>query len=272
MREPATSPATAEPGAPELPSATEGAHVDRSTAEQSVHAVLGVPVDGDDTDDVLLDETAFLLSYSPRRRGPNWVEWRLTAEDTGHARRPSRFRADRALPRGLFRVQPEDYAHSAYDRGHLCPSADRNATTASAARTFVMTNTEPQLHELNAGPWEQLEEYERSRAADPERVLYIVAGGIFDETPKTIGRGVAVPRASFKIVVELARGQGASDVTERTPTVAVEMPNEPGVGRHAWQQFATSIDAIEADTGYDFLTAVPEGVQAVLEARAPREL
>ena len=52
-----------------------------------------------------------------------------------------------------------------------------------------------------------------------------------------------------------------------TATVAVEMPNEPGTGPRPWQDYVTSIDRVEADTGYDFLTAVAANVQAVLEAR-----
>jgi endonuclease G len=252
--------------------AGDGVRVDRRAAAMSIHAALGVPRDADDEDDALLDETAFLVSYNPRLRVPNWVAWRLEAEDLGHVRRHDAFRADDELPQGIYRVTPRDYAHTDYDRGHLCPFADRNGTPEGATRTFVMTNMEPQLHELNAGPWEKLEQYERSRASDPDKALYIVAGGVFDRNPKTIGHGVAVPRATFKIIVELSTGQGAKDVTTATPTVAVEMPNESGVGPRPWQDFVTSIDRVEADTGYDFLTAVAENVQAVLEARASRRL
>ncbi|HVW24376.1 MAG TPA: DNA/RNA non-specific endonuclease [Polyangiaceae bacterium] len=265
-------PPAAQHEAPAEPPPSDGVRVDRRAAAESVHAALGVPRDADDSDDTLLDETAFLVSYNPRLRTPNWVAWRLEAEDLGHVRRHDAFRADARLPQGFYRVTPRDYAHTDYDRGHLCPFADRSGTPEGASRTFVMTNMEPQLHELNAGPWEKLEQYERSRATDPERELYIVAGGVFDDDPKTIGHGVAVPRASFKIIVELSSGQSANDVTATTPTVAVEMPNEPGVGRRPWQDFVTSIDRIEADTGYDFLTAVAENVQAVIEARTPRSL
>jgi endonuclease G len=78
--------------------------------------------------------------------------------------------------------------------------------------------------------------------------------------------------ATFKIVVMLRRGQGARDVTPSTRTLAVEMPNERGVGGRGWTDFVTSIDRVEEDTGYDFLTEVPADVQAVIEARAPRRL
>ncbi len=125
---------------------------------------------------------------------------------------------------------------------------------------------EPQLHELNAGPWERLEEYERQRA-ERGAVLYIVAGGVFSAPFPTIGQGVAVPAANFKIVVVLGDGQKATDVADTTEVIAVLMPNERGVGEHAWTDFLTSVDAVEQATGYDFLDAVPEPVQRVIEAQ-----
>jgi endonuclease G len=276
-RSPATQPTGRKtPGAyrtaPGDAAPSSGMRVDRRAAATNIHVVLGVPHDADDSDDALLDETAFLVSYNPRLRAPNWVAWRLEAADIGSVRRHNSFRADDQLPQGVYRVTPHDYAHTDYDRGHLCPFADRSGTPEGASRTFVMTNMEPQLHELNAGPWEKLEQYERSRASLPDRELYIVAGGVFEDEPKTIGHGVAVPRAMFKIIVELSSGQGAKDVTTATPTVAVEMPNQPGTGPRPWQDYVTSIDRVEYDTGYDFLSAVAENVQAVLEARTPRHL
>jgi endonuclease G len=132
--------------------------------------------------------------------------------------------------------------------------------------TFLMSNMMPQVHELNAGPWEQLEQRERECAAH-RRELYIVAGGIFDAEPKTIGHGVEVPRANFKIIVELDHGQGAGDVTPTTRAVAVIMPNEATASVHEWTDYLTSVDRVEAATGYDFLPAVSEPVQREIEAR-----
>ncbi|HEX3596254.1 MAG TPA: DNA/RNA non-specific endonuclease [Polyangiaceae bacterium] len=269
---PRSSPGIPEPDDRETPHTNDRrARVDRETAARSIHVALGLPHDGDDSDDTLLDESAFLVSYNARLHDPNWVAWHLEASDLGHAHRHDSFRPDDALPDDVYRVSPHDYARTSYDRGHLCPFADRNGTTESARRTFLMTNMEPQLHELNAGPWEKLEQSERAWAIEPEAALFIVAGGVFDENPTRIGHDVAVPRATYKIVVVLRRGQGAKDVTLATRTVAVEMPNEPGVGRRPWREFVTTIDRIEADTGYDFLSSIPEPVQSALEAGTARD-
>ena len=234
------------------------------------HLPLGVPTDRDPSDDHLLDEHSFVISYNPAKRVPNWVGWRLDRSYLGHVARRNDFRPDPALSPEFYHVSERDYLHSGYDRGHLCPSADRQDSPEDNSATFVFTNMEPQLHELNAGPWEKFERYERERAERPGAVLYIVAGGVFSSPAPTIGQGVAVPAANFKIVVMLEDGQGPSDVTEQTEVVSVLMPNQKGVGEREWSAYLTSVDAIEAATGYDFLSAVPEAVQRVIEARSAR--
>jgi endonuclease G len=236
---------------------------------RSVHLALGVPTDRDPSDDYWLDERSFALSYSALKREPNWVAWRLDRSYLGHIKRRNDFRPDSSLPAELYHVTASDYLHSGYDRGHMCPSADRDDSSEDNSRTFLFTNMEPQLHELNAGPWERLEQYERWRAERGE-LLYIVAGGVFSTPFPTIGNGVAVPAANFKIIVVLHAEQEAPQVGPGTEVIAVLMPNEAGVGAHEWTDYLTSVDALESATGYDFLNAIPGPVQRVIEARIAR--
>jgi endonuclease G len=267
---PAT-PHTPDPGAASRHSGAPGrAREGEASSGLARHLPLGVPTDRDPSDDHLLDEHSFVISYNPTKRVPNWVGWRLDRSYLGHLQRRNDFRPDPALPPELYHVSERDYLHSGYDRGHLCPSADREDSPEDNSATFVFTNMEPQLHELNAGPWEKFERYERERAERPGAVLYIVAGGVFSSPAPTIGQGVAVPAANFKIIVVLADGQGPSDVSEETEVVSVLMPNQKGVSEREWTAYLTSVDAIEAATGYDFLSAVPEPVQRVIEARSAR--
>jgi endonuclease G len=150
----------------------------------------------------------------------------------------------------------------------MCPSADRQDSAEDNSRTFLFTNIQPQLHELNAGPWERLESHART-LVERGAQLYIVAGGLFSAPFPSIGNGVAVPAANFKIIVVLHPGQGQSDVDASTQLLAVLMPNQRGVGDHDWTEYSTSVDAIEQASGYDFLNAIPEPVQRVIEARTP---
>jgi endonuclease G len=233
----------------------------------SPHVTLGVPVDADPRDDILLDQREYVLSYNPEKLSPNWCAWRLDSSYLGQAGRRGDFRPDESLPFGVYRVTPHDYLHSGYDRGHLCPSADREASPDMNSLTFLMTNMVAQRHELNAGPWEKLEEHERRLALAPGASVELAAGPVFDPDPPKIGHGVAVPRATFKIITVLKNGQTALDVTDTTPVIAVIMPNGPDVARHDWSEYLTSVDEIERQTGYDFLTAVPDAVETALEAK-----
>jgi endonuclease G len=194
------------------------------------------------------------------------VSWALDARDLGPESRNDHFHADDGLPTGVYRVKPADYAKSGFDRGHLCPSADRTRSPDDNALTFLMTNMHPQVPELNRGDWKKLEEHERALAKQGHEV-FVVAGGVFGASPRTIGHGVAVPDAEYKILVVLAKGQGAADVNEQTPVIAVVMPNDASVKEHRWTDYVVTVDEIERQTGYDFLPAVPERIQAVIEAK-----
>jgi endonuclease G len=232
----------------------------------SLHLSLGQPRDQDPSDDVILDHGVFVVSYNPARLGPNWVAWRLVASDLGDVDRTDFFHSDPLLPAGMPGPTKLDYRNSGYDRGHLCPSGDRTASVAANEETFVMTNMEPQVHALNVGPWEKLETFERQLARE-DRQIFLVAGGLFDAAPTRLAGGEAVPRASFKVMVVLERGTGAGAVNEATTTFAVIMPNTEDVARTDWSDYLVSIDEVERQSGYDFLSLVAPGVQRGLEAR-----
>lgn len=260
------------PSAPSLPASPSSAP---SSIERSVHVALGIPKDGDDSDDVLLDKTEYVVSYNPRLNVPNWVAWHLDANDLGRTKRSGKFSSETALPSSFYVVQDSDYSRSGYDRGHLCPSADRTSSLDANRTTFVFTNIQPQIHELNSGPWEKLETHARELAGRGKD-LFIVAGGTFGPNPKRIGKDldpahrVAVPSANFKIVVVLDRhGQGAESVTASTPVIAVVMPNDRSTRDRDYVDYLTTVRDIERATGYDFHSRVPAAVQDAFESRRP---
>jgi endonuclease G len=233
----------------------------------SVHLALGTPVDADPSDDELMLKPEYALSYNRARNAANWVSWELNASYLGGVRRHrGRFLQDGALPAGWYRVRHEDYSASAYDRGHLVPSEDRSRTAEENLATFRLTNVLPQRHELNVGPWLRLEEYCHTLAVKDGRELFIMAGGLFPAHTETIGHGVSVPGAFFKIVVVLRSGEGAGDVGEATRVIAVIMPNT-AAPRASWASYRTTVEQIERRTGYHFLTRVPESIQRVIERR-----
>lgn len=239
-----------------------------SSGDGAIHLELGLPRDGDDSDDLVLRRPQYVLSYNPRRHVANWASWRLVAADLGATpRRKGDFLEDPNLPPGVLRVTHRDYARSGFDRGHLVRSGDRTASRADNDATFFMTNVVPQRHALNEGAWLRFEEH-CSQLAKGGKQVFVVAGPVFLDPKggKTIGPGVRVPDQLFKIAVVLEPGQGHADVRTSTTVLAVAMPNDDAAAPR-WETYRTTVDAIEAKTGYDFLDAVAPEVQAVVEAR-----
>jgi endonuclease G len=135
----------------------------------SVHLTLGNPsgatTSTSNPTNYLMLKPQFALSYHRDRGEPNWVSWHLSSDWLGSTPRQDNFRADTTLPSGWYRVQGTDYSGSGYDRGHMCPSADRTLTIADNSATFLMTNMIPQAPDNNQGPWANLESYCRSLPA-----------------------------------------------------------------------------------------------------------
>ena len=222
----------------------------------------------------LMQKNEYDLSYHRDRGIPNWVSWHLDRTWTGNAPRQDDFRADNTLPVGWYRVNQNSYSSTGFDRGHNCPSADRSSTTAINSATFLMTNMIPQAPNNNQKLWADLENYTRSLVNNGNEV-YIIMGsygeggtGSKGGLTKTIDGGrVTVPGNVWKVVVVLPEGNGdVNRVNNTTRIIAVNTPNTNSVGA-SWGTYRTSVDAIEAATGYDLLSNVPAAVQAVIEAK-----
>lgn len=245
-----------------------GVEADAAVPTPSIHVALGMPVDADPSDDFVMVRPQYVLSYNPRRNAANWAAWNLNATHLGAVHRHrGKFFSDRSLPAGWLGVRHEDYSGSGYERGHLVSSEDRTQTTEDNEATFLLSNVLPQRHDVNHGPWLRFETYCHALAKKEGKELFLVAGGVYSRQPATIGSGVSVPEAFYKIAVVLERGQVARDVGLTTRVIAVLVPNVEGIGDHPWGMYRTTVRAIEQRTGYDFDRRVPMPIQAVLETR-----
>ncbi|HEX7631936.1 MAG TPA: DNA/RNA non-specific endonuclease, partial [Lacunisphaera sp.] len=106
----------------------------------------------------LIQRDQFAMDYNDTTHEPNWVSWDLTSDDVGGSGR-SNFIVDTNLPGGFYQVLTTDYSGSGYDRGHMCPSADRTVTTTDNQAVFVMSNMIPQAPDNNQGVWASFENY-----------------------------------------------------------------------------------------------------------------
>jgi endonuclease G, mitochondrial len=246
---------------------TAGCSISPENSDASVHLTLGNPSDANSTDanNYLIIKKQYALSYNRDKGIPNWVSWQLNKSWLGEAPRSNNFRPDDTIPQGWYRVTPNDYTRSGYDKGHMTPSADRTNSVEDNAATFLMTNIIPQAPDNNQGYWANLENYSRKLAAEGKE-LYIISGGYGQK--EIIAKGkVSVPNHVFKIIVVTELGKGINSVTDSTRIIAVDTPNINGNKEANWTDYITSVDAIEKKTGYNFLSNVKPSVQDIIESK-----
>ncbi|MBD2767509.1 DNA/RNA non-specific endonuclease [Hymenobacter sp. BT664] len=243
----------------------------------SDHLALGNPSgatpDPAQPSNYLLSKLQYAMSYNRDQGKPNWVSWHLSSDWRGSAARQDDFRPDATLPPGWYQVSASSYVGSGFDRGHNCPSADRTSSVADNSATFLMTNMMPQAPRSNQQTWANLEDYTRT-FLDVGNEVYIICGSYgrggtgANGFAQTLDQGrVTVPARCWKVIVVLPVGSNdATRVTASTRVIAVDTPNDNSIST-TWGAYRTSINAIEAATGYDLLSAVPASVQQVIEAR-----
>lgn len=234
-------------------------------ATAQITPVLGNPSNAGTTDEnnFLVNHTGYILSYNRSRGAANWVMWHLSRSDIGTVDRTNAFAPDTLLP-AAWRIRPADYAGSGFDRGHLCPSADRSDAVANNTETFLMSNMAPQTAKLNRQTWRFLEEYTRAQIKRNHEA-YVIAG-CYGENGR-IRNKITIPTNCFKIIVFLPEGNNdLSRIRATTRVIAVDMPNTEDLSNR-WRTFRTSVDTIEQVTGYDFLSTVPDNIESAIESR-----
>ncbi|MGZ3788576.1 MAG: DNA/RNA non-specific endonuclease [Bacteriovorax sp.] len=231
--------------------------------------------------EIVISRPQYIISYNKLRRSPNWVAWKLEADQIGSSGRSNKFTMDQDLESylsqsgdNLHAVTDVEYKGSCYDRGHQVPSADRTDSQENNRTTFYMSNMIPQTPYLNRVIWEHLEQYSRDLVQKQGKKLYIIAGPIYDIDYGSIGpsKDIPVPSKDFKIIFVLNADQGLADINQNTQTISVIMPNTLQDGsspldnakdlckplnaaaadRSDWEQYKTSVDEIESISGYKF--------------------
>jgi len=139
-----------------------------ATIDISLQMQLGNPsnagADTNNHDHYLIQRTVEAIDYSDNLGEPNWASWDLTASDLGSSGRSGSFYTDTNLPANFYHVTTDDYSGSGYDRGHMCPSADRTDNPDDNQLVFFMSNIIAQAPNNNEGVWGTFEDYCRSLA------------------------------------------------------------------------------------------------------------
>ena len=210
------------------------------------------------TPEKILVRRGYIVSYNLHHNLPNWVAWELTPDKlVERESRTDKFLPDPDLPEAVA-VTTDDYKHSGWDRGHMCPAADNRWDWRAMQESFYMTNICPQNHNLNGGDWKELEDACRGWA-QTEGKIYIVCGPIlYKQKHETIGHEhrITVPEAFFKVIL----------CPDSRPPRAIGFIYKNEAGNRPLNHYANSVDQVERVTGIDFFPALPDDVERQVEA------
>lgn len=157
----------------------------------------------DEGDSLLfLQKNGFVIYYNIDRQIPALVAWNLSKKNLGRKHRPSNnsFRQDTECPKP--RAKAQSFVNSGYQRGHLCPSADRSADNTQMRATFVMSNVAPMTQVLNMIQWAQAEDYSRMLARYGHE-CHMLAGAFLGEGGKLLSSSsmIQVPDSFFRACI-----------------------------------------------------------------------
>lgn len=224
---------------------------------QNKEMEIPVPLKG--KKELILKRKNYTLSFNKETNISNWVAWSLDKRKLAEviSRKGFNFRPDPDLnPKEA--VVTQDYAHSGYDRGHMCPAGDSRWSAQAMKESFYMTNICPQHPNLNGGDWHELEQACR-RWAEKDK-LYIVCGPILYKKALNppIGKEhkIHVPDAFFKVIltgVEKGKPRAIGFIYKNT------------AGNRPLDSYVNSIDQVERITGLDFFSALPDEVENRIE-------
>ena len=170
----------------------------------AVHARYGFP---QTTGVSPICRQAYLVGYDATAKLPKFVTYQLVPQNAiGCVARTNAFVADQSIQNG---AKPEDYAGTGYDKGHMSPDGDLSWDQQVEYESFLMTNMSPQAGSLNRGIWKLLETSVRGWTVQLNQPYTVYVGGIYGAGDKTIGNGVVVPHAFYKIVINDATGAAA---------------------------------------------------------------
>lgn len=171
------------------------------------------------------------------------------------------FQADPSIP-AAYRTELSDYRYTGYNRGHLCPSADRLCSQDANEQTFYLSNMQPQKYEFNSGIWEKMENQVRTWNKSSFRdTLYVVKGGTMDFQDQIYGftsTGLIVPQYFYMAI--LCKNAGGYKA------IAFWVDHFNHNSTSVSDYVLTSIDELERRTNIDFFCNLPDDIETKVES------
>lgn len=157
-----------------------------------------------DEDDslIFLQKNSYVVFYNIARQIPALVAWNLTKKNLGRHHRPGNisFRQDVDCPKP--RAKAQSFVNTGFQRGHLCPSADRSADNDQMRATFVMSNVAPMTAALNTVQWAQAEDYSRCLVRYGHD-CHLMAGAFISDSAQLLSMSskIHVPDSFFRACI-----------------------------------------------------------------------
>lgn len=215
------------------------------------HLVKGMPSSNSDQ---VLCRTGYAVGYNYQTKNADWVAYHVTKESVNaQFKRSNNFKADTELPE-YAQSTLSDYSKSGYDRGHLAPSAAMDFSQQSMQESFLLSNMSPQLPGFNRVGWRLLEEHVRDLANEYQE-LYVVTGPIYEGNEASIGDGVVIPSAFYKVILDPYYNDAIAFIVPHRDVSGSELIN-----------FVTTIDDVEQRTNLDFFANTSDDVENSMEA------
>jgi len=202
----------------------------------------------------VLCRTGYAVGYNYQTKNADWVAYHVTKESVNaQFKRSNNFKVDAELPE-YAQSTLSDYSKSGYDRGHLAPSAAMDFSQESMQESFLLSNMSPQLPGFNRVGWRLLEEHVRDLANEYHE-LYVVTGPIYEGNEASIGNGVVIPSAFYKVVLD----------PYYNDAIAFIVPHR-GVSGSELVDFVTTIDDVEERTNLDFFSNTNDDIENSMES------
>ena len=147
----------------------------------------------------LIEQEGYYVDYDTLRHTAYWVAYELTEEElVKNFDRKHGFTQCKELH---YRISSDDIKESVdgYQKGHLKPARDSQATQEQRYDANEMVNIAPQSGKLNTGVWKELEESCRDLVVEYGSA-YIICGSSL-ESIDTLDAGIMVPKSFWKTVL-----------------------------------------------------------------------
>lgn len=204
------------------------------------------------TTNQIVKHKAYTLSYSETHEQAEWVAYELLADTYNNRDYTRPYFIDDPYVK-TYSADWKNYKNSGYDKGHLCPAADRKESYELYKETFYTSNISPQKSKFNAGVWNRLEQKVRYWA-DKYNGLYVVTAGVLSYDLDTIGReNVSVPKYFYKVLLS----------KDQKRMIAFLVPHQES--SEPLYKFVVSVDELEKRTKIDFFHKLPDAQENILE-------